>query len=299
MLDLLREFQMLAMRLNFTAAARELHISQSSLSRHMTELEADLGFALFERRGPVVLTSAGEHLLEGIPDVLGACDRLIEESRQLSASARTTLSVAMLTLEGATSWMVYSVLASMQATYPNFAYSVFDDRNCTITEAVENGQADVGLLIYKPQTLSDDLALECVQRAPYVAWVHKESSLPSRVGTPAELVDHVLVQSTSKRFEDWNNACLFRFTRMGLMPRRRIKSVNSLAELLVAFQKDEFIFVTNSHSELDRYNVHVRKVTFEDEQSALTPVYLVYKKRTTNSALQAFVDLCKKWNPEY
>jgi hypothetical protein len=48
----------------FTAAAEELHISQSSLSKQIIALEKRLGFPLFDRsRRKIALTQAGKTIL--------------------------------------------------------------------------------------------------------------------------------------------------------------------------------------------------------------------------------------------
>ena len=62
---LLREFTVLARQLNYREAAAELHLSQSTLSRHITALEALYGVPLFQRdRHAVHLTDAGVFLLD-------------------------------------------------------------------------------------------------------------------------------------------------------------------------------------------------------------------------------------------
>lgn len=61
----LKVFISVAHNLNFTKAARELHISQPAISKHIQELETGYGVQLFERRGNrVSLTTAGELFLK-------------------------------------------------------------------------------------------------------------------------------------------------------------------------------------------------------------------------------------------
>ncbi len=63
--DKLKSFYHVARAGSFTNAALTLNISQSALSRQISELEKRLGFKLFERhaRG-LVLTQLGETLFE-------------------------------------------------------------------------------------------------------------------------------------------------------------------------------------------------------------------------------------------
>jgi LysR family transcriptional regulator, glycine cleavage system transcriptional activator len=57
----LRAFEAAARRLSFTDAARELHVSQAAVSRHVRALEQDLGQELFRRlHRAVELTPAGQ-----------------------------------------------------------------------------------------------------------------------------------------------------------------------------------------------------------------------------------------------
>jgi DNA-binding transcriptional LysR family regulator len=62
--ETLNEFIVLAKHLSFVSAARELYISQPSLSTHIISLEKELGFNLFVRSGSVLyLTQAGSVFL--------------------------------------------------------------------------------------------------------------------------------------------------------------------------------------------------------------------------------------------
>lgn len=62
-LDAIRVFEAAARHLNFSAAGRELGVTQAAVSRRIQKLEADLAVALFTRRGrAVALTEGGDRL---------------------------------------------------------------------------------------------------------------------------------------------------------------------------------------------------------------------------------------------
>ena len=69
-MQVLREFVEFSKHLNFSAAARFLHMSQSSLSKHIADLEKEVGFPLVDRDGGVALTVAGKHFLTSVEDIL-------------------------------------------------------------------------------------------------------------------------------------------------------------------------------------------------------------------------------------
>ena len=89
-IDLILEFNLLAETLNFTEAAKQLYISQPTLSKHVSALEQELGLTLIERQPTVRLTYAGREfhrktaaLLDGIPERL---DAIADEVRETTAT---------------------------------------------------------------------------------------------------------------------------------------------------------------------------------------------------------------------
>lgn len=85
-LERVREFVAFSKSMNFTAAARELHLSQPSLSKHVHDLETELGATLV-RRGAAgagnCLTPAGVRFLELAGDLLRRYDAMVGECRRL------------------------------------------------------------------------------------------------------------------------------------------------------------------------------------------------------------------------
>ena len=89
----LRGFEASARRLSFTAAAAELNLTQSSISRQIAELERQLGKPLFLRRTRALeLTAAGTQLQQAVQQALTRIDRSVDEIRGVGHAKRVTLS---------------------------------------------------------------------------------------------------------------------------------------------------------------------------------------------------------------
>jgi len=102
-LDALRGFESAARHLNFTAAANELCVTQSAVSKQVKQLEGVLGKSLFHRssRG-LGLTAEGRLLYEGVEQALDQMSRVLES---LAYERRTTLTVSV-TPSFASLWLV-------------------------------------------------------------------------------------------------------------------------------------------------------------------------------------------------
>ena len=82
MLDVarLRVLAAVARHGSVTAAARELHYSQPSVSHHLARLEAETGAQLFQRVGRGIrLTEAGRMLAERAAEIVGRVDSAAAE----------------------------------------------------------------------------------------------------------------------------------------------------------------------------------------------------------------------------
>src|SRR5690349_16759104 len=78
----LRAFEAVARLLSFTGAARELHVSQAAVSRHVRLLERDLAVQLFVRlHRRVELTPAGRKLASGIAAGFREIRQAVEQVR--------------------------------------------------------------------------------------------------------------------------------------------------------------------------------------------------------------------------
>ncbi len=115
-LDGLRAFEAVARRLSFSAAAEELHLTQSAISRQIKSLETELGASLFSRgTRRVELTGAGALLRQAVLPALDGIDRSVRQIR-VSQGRRA---VALSTFASfATLWLLPR-LAGFQQLHPD------------------------------------------------------------------------------------------------------------------------------------------------------------------------------------
>ncbi len=95
-LSVLRCFEASAKHQSFTAAAEELGLTQSGVSRQVKELEDRIGAALFQRQGRGIrLTRAGKSLAEGVASDLTRLRRTISQA-VAAGESQEVLSIAVL-----------------------------------------------------------------------------------------------------------------------------------------------------------------------------------------------------------
>jgi LysR family transcriptional regulator, glycine cleavage system transcriptional activator len=115
-LDGLRAFEAVARRLSFSAAAEELHLTQSAISRQIKALETELGAPLFNRgTRKVELTAAGILLRQAVLPALDGIDRSVRQIRV--AQGRRAVSVSTFA-SFATLWLLPR-LAGFQQQHPD------------------------------------------------------------------------------------------------------------------------------------------------------------------------------------
>ena len=116
-LSVLRCFEAAAKHQSFTAAAEELGLTQSGVSRQVKELEDQIGAALFRREGRGIrLTQAGKSLSQGLAADLTRLRATISQA-VAAGESQEILSIAVLPAF-AERWLVPR-LNSFKARYPN------------------------------------------------------------------------------------------------------------------------------------------------------------------------------------
>ena len=169
-------------------AARKLQAQQPTLSRHLAELESQLGAPLFERTGRgVTPTAAALAIADAARQMAAGADTL---ARVLVGQRdATTGTVRITTSQVAASYLLPRVLAALQAQEPGIAIEL------VASNALSNllrREADIAVRMVRPVQAS--LVARKLADLPIMACAHQ--SYLQRAGTPRqpqELVQHRLI----------------------------------------------------------------------------------------------------------
>lgn len=144
----LRAFLSVAQHLNFRAAADELALTQSAVSRQIQALESEVGIPLFLRHTRAVeLTNAGLQLLRTVEPALAGIDSTVRHMRQ-SAGRKM---VAISTWASFASMWLIPRLESFQQAHPDIDIRI--DASDTVLD-LETSDLDL-VLRYAPPTHVD------------------------------------------------------------------------------------------------------------------------------------------------
>ena len=145
-LQQLRYFLAVAESGKFTAAARELHVAQPSVSKQVRKLEAELGAILLERgKSGVALTDAGAILLPWAKRVLADLDGARSEVAGLATLERGRLSVGA--TPSLSTVLLPRVLAAFHAEHPGITLSVVEAGSRDLVDRLAAGDLDLALVI--------------------------------------------------------------------------------------------------------------------------------------------------------
>lgn len=131
--------------LNLTEAANALHTSQPGVSKQIRELENELGFDIFVRRGKRItsLTEPGKAVLGIIERVLQEADNLKRAARDFSD--RDTGGLTIATTHTQARYALPRVVGEFRRRYPKVHLTLQQGNPLQLAEMVQAGAADIAI----------------------------------------------------------------------------------------------------------------------------------------------------------
>lgn len=292
MLEYSREFSVLATHLNYTTAALELNLSQPSLSRHIAELERELGFMLF-KRSPVELTPAGKYYLESINSIIETLDSTIKQGREIEQRESPSLSLCGITWNTPYMNAVYGGIAQLREVYPDISLSFYENRSQSIKDSVLKGDAEIGILLDEVTDLPPGYTCEWFMDCPFSAWVRRDNPILTKGAVSfSDLSECYLVCSTNRHLSTWLDGMMTACRKFDIEPRFHLKELNSSSEFLLSLNSDEMLFSSYPGGDSDKINPNLVEIQFLDE-TCFYSAYLFYRIENENPAVRVFVKACR------
>ena len=233
----LRYFVAVAEELNFSRAARRLHMAQPPLSTAIRQLEQELGVELFVRTSrEVTLTEAGDAFLTGARRTLEEAERAVTTARRAAAGELGRLNVAY-------SWsMRFETLPALgqafRAQHPAVDLLAQELWNSQLTPAFRSGSVDIAISLC-PE-VAPDLSYDAIRREPVVALLGASHPLADHRPLPlAALADESFVLFPREIAPRLHDSFVAIYRRAGFEPKLRSESFHTgwdlgvLAELPV------------------------------------------------------------------
>lgn len=153
-------------RFNLTEVAAALATSQSGVSKHIKDLEDELGVSLFVRRGKrlLELTEPGREIVGIVERILTDAGNIKRIADQLSKADDGELIIATTHMQAR--YALPPVIATFRKAFPNVRLVLHQSSPAEIVSMLLEGRADIGIATEAVTRTAELVAF------PYYSWRH-------------------------------------------------------------------------------------------------------------------------------
>lgn len=163
--------------LHFKQAAERCHVSQSTLSSAINELETQLGPQLFERDNKKVLvTPLGEQILARATSILTDVQDLELLAKSKNQPLTRPMRLGVIPTIGP--YLLPKVLPALRQQHPDFELTLVEEQSAELVAMVRRGELDTAIIAL-PYALDGLLSFEFWQEN-FVVLCHSEHALASQ-----------------------------------------------------------------------------------------------------------------------
>jgi DNA-binding transcriptional LysR family regulator len=163
---------------NFSKAAEDIFLSQSTVSSHIKALEKNLNIQLFDREGrDTILTPHGERLYHWAQKILLLKDEALLDLKREMMDFRGVVKIASSSVPS--SFILPNMIKNFIKTHPNISFQISDASSKKVVDKVLNRTVDIGVLGKKYE--NDKLSYLQLQKEKLVLITSKELVLEGPV----------------------------------------------------------------------------------------------------------------------
>lgn len=260
----LQVFESVARHESYTKAAKEMHLTQPTLSMQIKKLTESVGQPLFEQIGRnVYLTEAGNVLLHGARNILSNLDSIEEELNHLKGLTGGSLRMAVITTA---QYFMPRVIKNFTKQYPNIYISMrVGNKEQLIQRILENkddfyilGQPPSGLDVNAMRLVDNPLFFVANAKNPLVGQslqlkdLENETLLMRELGSGVR--DHIEKVFNERDFVPGKKIVLGgnEVIRLGLLENMGI-AISSLPTIRQELEKGEVALLKVAGFPIQRY----------------------------------------------
>lgn len=186
-----------------TGAADSLAITQPAVSRLIADLEANLGFKLFERhKGRLLPTPNALRFYQGVEQYFQGIERLDRIAKQIRAESQADLKVCA--TPALSTFLMPESVRRFRELYPDVYLSIESLSSSEILSRLQLHMADLALTLAFPDVAG--IVQELLLETPHVCAVHKSHRLAKRaVVTPEDFAGEEVISILPSGLVNWNN----------------------------------------------------------------------------------------------
>lgn len=225
--ELIREFQVVALTQNLSKAAKELHITQSCLSKHMTELEAQTGLKLLNHDVKcVTLAPAGKYFAQETSTIIAAMDDCIKCCKKIQTQRSRSFEVAVFLDGNCANGYLFQTGQDFRRIHPEVDVVYSKLIGSTPQEALEGSDYDVTVAIQcgEPTAIVEDFQKLGIEAVPlctedWIAWLRNDNRLAKKEVLVMEDFFHVpIMTSATNCFDYMRESTKEVFRKNGMTP---------------------------------------------------------------------------------
>ncbi len=199
---------------SFTKAAKQLYVSQPSITNAIHKLEQELDLQLFDRQQKKpALTAEGAFFYREITPVLAKLTTILKDLENIRNLAQGTIKIAIPPIIG--TYLFPNIFSQFHQTYPGLTLQLHEDGSWNAREMLERGELDIGIIIVPNR--ADELESRTLLQVPWVVCVAPDHPFARQDSVSfAELANERLI--TLKEDSYQYNLTLTQFRLRGLEP---------------------------------------------------------------------------------
>ena len=206
----LRYFMAIAREGSITNAANFLHVTQPTLSRQIRDLEDELGQKLFIRGSHnMTLTAEGMILRKRAEEILSMVDKTEAEFNSMESTVSGDIYIGGGETDAIK--LVAKIAKDLRTSYPGIHYHLYSGNSTDVTERLDKGLLDFGILI-QPADISKYDYINIPARDTWGVVMRKDSPLAVKetirkedlLGVPLLCSRQAISEERSKNeFAEW------------------------------------------------------------------------------------------------